>query len=112
MGKFKERSIHLKRGQRLTFTAEKKIGDENLVPVQYPRFHQEVKKGERIFLDDGNLSGVVKQVSGQRVDVEIQTGGVLSDHKGINLPDAKLTADPITAKDKAICNLGFRKAFI
>ena len=112
MGKFKERSIHLKHGQRLTFTAEKKIGDENLVPVQYPRFHQEVKKGERIFLDDGNLSGVVKQVSGQRVDVEIQTGGVLSDHKGINLPDAKLTADLITAKDKAICNLGFRKAFI
>ena len=45
------------------------------MPVQYPRFHQEVKKGERIFLDDGNLSGVVKQVSGQRVDVEIQTAG-------------------------------------
>jgi pyruvate kinase len=32
--------------------------------------------------------------------------------QGINLPDAKLTADPITAKDKVILNLGFRKAFI
>ena len=67
MGKFKERSIHLKRGQRLTFTAEKKIGDENLVPVQYQRFHQEVKKGERIFLDDGNLSGVVKRFRGREL---------------------------------------------
>jgi pyruvate kinase len=109
VGKFKEGSIHLKRGQRLTFTTEKKIGDENLVPVQYPRFHQEVTKGGRIFLNDGNISGVVKQVSGQRVDVEIQTGGILSDHKGINLPDSKLTADPITAKDKADLKFGIQE---
>ena len=72
--KFKEGSIHIKRGQRLTFATEKKIGDINLVPVAYLCFHKEVTKGERIFLDDGNLSGVVKQVSGQRVNVEIQTG--------------------------------------
>jgi len=109
VGKFKEGSINIKRGQRLTFTTEKVIGDENLVPVQYPRFHQEVTKGGRIFLDDGKLSGVVKKVSGQKVEVEIQTGGILSDHKGINLPDAKLTADPITAKDKADLKFGIQE---
>ena len=107
--KFKEGSIHIKRGQGLTFTTEKKIGDENLVPVQYPRFNKELTKGERIFLDDGNLSVVVKQISGQRVNVEIQIGGILSAHKGINFPDAKLTADPITAKDKADLKFGVQE---
>lgn len=109
VGKFKEGSIHLKRGQRITFTTEKKIGDETLVPVQYARFHLEVAKGGRIFLDDGNLSGIVRNVSGQRVEVEIQTGGILSDHKGINLPDAKLSTDPITPKDKADLKFGIQE---
>ena len=109
VGKFKEGSIHLKRGQRLTFTTENKVGDETLVPVQYQQFHKEVSKGGRIFLDDGKLSGVVKQVAGKRVEVEIQTGGKLSDHKGINLPDSKLSADPITAKDKADLKFGIQE---
>jgi pyruvate kinase len=109
VGKFKEGSIHVKRGQRLTFTTEKKIGDETLVPVQYPRFHEEVTKGGKIFLDDGKLSGVVRQVSGQRAEVEILTGGILSDHKGINLPDSKITADPITSKDKADLKFGVQE---
>jgi len=109
VGKFKEGFIHIKRGQRLIFTTENKVGDDTLVPVQYSRFHQEVSEGGRIFLDDGKLSGVVKQVTGQRVEVEIQTGGILSDHKGINLPDAELTADPITSKDKADLKFGIQE---
>lgn len=109
MGKFKGGSISLKRGQRLTFSTGINIGEGDQVPVQYARFHQEVSRGGRIFLDDGKISGVVKQVKGKEVEVEIQTGGVLSDHKGINLPDAKLTADPITAKDKADLKFGVQE---
>lgn len=109
VGKFKEGFIHLKRSQKLTFTTEKKIGDETLVPVQYANFHKEVAKGGRIFLDDGKLSGVVRQVSGKNVEVEMLGDGILSNHKGINLPDSKLTADPITAKDKADLKFGIQE---
>ena len=77
--------------------------------VQYARFHQEVGVGNRIYLDDGKLSGVVKGVSGQRVEVEMLVGGTLSDHKGLNLPDAQLSADPITAKDKADLKFGLQE---
>ena len=64
VGKFEQGSIHLKRGQRIIFTTEKKVGTSSLVPVQYARFHKEVGVGNRIYLDDGKLSGVVKSVSG------------------------------------------------
>ena len=75
VGKFEQGSILLKRGQRIIFTTEKKMGDSSLVPVQYLRFHKEVGVGNRIYLDDGKLSGVVKNISGQRVEVEILVGG-------------------------------------
>ena len=80
-----------------------------MVHVQYARFNQEVGVGNRIYLDDGKLSGVVKDVSGQRVEVEMLVGGTLSDHKGLNLPDAQLSADPITAKDKADLKFGLQE---
>jgi pyruvate kinase len=109
VGKFEQGSILLKRGQRIIFTTEKKMGDSSLVPVQYLRFHKEVGVGNRIYLDDGKLSGVVKNISGQRVEVEILVGGTLSDHKGLNLPDASLSADPITAKDKKDLKFGIQE---
>ncbi len=109
VGKFEQGSIHLKRGQTLTFTTEKKMGNASLVPVQYAHFHKEVGVGNRVYLDDGNLSGVVKSISGQNVQVEILVGGILSNHKGLNLPDARLSADPITAKDKVDLKFGLQE---
>ena len=109
VGKFEKGSIQLKRGKRVVFTTAKALGNSSLVHVQYARFHQEVAVGNRIYLDDGKLSGVVKGVSGQRVEVEMLVGGTLSDHKGLNLPDAQLSADPITAKDKADLKFGLQE---
>ncbi len=109
VGKFEKGSIHLKRGQRVVFTTEKKMGSPSLAHVQYASFHKEVGVGNRIYLDDGKLSGMVKRISGPRVEVEMLVGGTLSDHKGLNLPDARLSADPITAKDKADLKFGLQE---
>jgi pyruvate kinase len=109
VGKFEQGSISLKHGQNIIFTTEKKIGNASLIPVQYSNFHKEVSVGNRIYLDDGNLSGVVKSISGPKVMVEIGVGGILSNHKGLNLPDACLSANPITAKDKVDLKFGIQE---
>ncbi|MZG31367.1 MAG: pyruvate kinase [Nitrospinae bacterium] len=109
IGKLDKGSVKLKRGQRVVFTTEKKLEDSSHIHVQYSSFHKEVDVGNRIYLDDGKLSGVVKAVSGQRVEVEVMVGGILSDNKGLNLPDALLSADPITAKDKADLKFGLQE---
>ena len=46
--------------------------------VQYERFHREVGVDNRIYLYDGKLSGVMKDVYGQRVEDEILVGGSFS----------------------------------
>jgi len=106
VGKFKEGSIELKNGRKVVFTTEKGIGTETLVPIQYASFHKDVKPGDQVFLNDGNLCVQVKKVSGKRVTVVVKAGGTLSDHKGVNLPDSSLTASVLTPKDRKDLKFG------
>ena len=85
------------------------MGTVDLIPVQYSNFHKEVGVGNRIYLDDGNLSGVVKSISGLKVTVKMLVGGKLSNHKGLNLPDACISVNPITTKDKADLKFGLQE---
>ncbi len=109
VGRFERGAIHLRTGQRITFTTAEVVGNDHLVPVQYPRFHKEVSVGDHVYLDDGNLWVLVKKVEGRRVEMEVKVGGTLSDHKGINLPDATISAGPLTAKDKDDLEFGLKK---
>jgi len=109
VGKFENGKILLNPGQRLTFTTEKCLGDATCVPVQYQRFHKEVTVGNQVYLDDGNMCVQVMRVAGKRVEVEVLIGGELSDHKGINMPDATLTSSPLTPKDIADLKFGLEE---
>ncbi len=100
VGKFEDGSIQLKPGSSLTFTTRKVTGSDTLVPVQFPGFCKAVKRGDHVYLNDGSLCVKVKSVSGKDVKVQVEVGGLLSDFKGVNLPDAEFATSPITAKDK------------
>ena len=68
-----------------------------------PQALASVRKGERIWFDDGRIGGVVKRRHGARVEVEItqaRDGGErLAADKGINLPDTRLDLPALTDKD-------------
>lgn len=100
IGKFQNSFIQIHRGDEIVFTTEDVVGTNTLVPVQYKKFHLDVKPGNKILLDDGNLFVLVKKVDGKRVTVEVQKGGILSNHKGLNLPEASISESPITKKDE------------
>lgn len=101
IGEFENGFIEIHQGDEIVFTTESGIeGTKKIVPVQYKKFHLEVKPGNRVLLDDGNLLVIVKEVSGKRVTVEVKKGGTLSNHKGLNLPEASISQSPITKKDK------------
>jgi pyruvate kinase len=76
-------------------------GDALVIPSQYARIAKEVKPGHRILLDDGNLELKVLSTNGSEVKARVIRGGVLKDHKGINLPDTKLAVCAVTAKDRS-----------
>jgi len=76
------------------------------IPVGYELLHQDVKAGDRLLLDDGLMDVRVLGVEGRDIRCEVVTGGVLTSHKGINLPTATLSIPAITDKDKEDVKFG------
>jgi pyruvate kinase len=100
VGKFQDGAIELLAGQRVTVTTRKCVGQAGLIPSQYRALHRDVQPGERILLDDGKLALRVERVEGSELRCRVQEGGLLSDHKGMNLPNSQLSAAALTPKDR------------
>ncbi len=98
-GKFRQGKILLKEEQEITLTTRDVEGDDGLIVSQYRQLHNEVKKQDRILLDDGKIELVVIGVENQDISCKVVYGGILSNHKGINLPDTRLAITAVSEKD-------------
>ncbi|MCG6925125.1 MAG: pyruvate kinase [Acidobacteria bacterium] len=93
--------IELRDGARLAITTDELAeGTPELISTTYEALPRDVKEGDRILLDDGNLELRVLAVSGVRVECEIVDGGPLRSNKGMNLPGVRLSAPALTDKDR------------
>lgn len=100
VGKFENDSIQLKKNAKVIISCTNGIGHEGLIISQYKQLYKDVKKGERILLDDGNMECRVDSVKGKQVFCKVVYGGELKNNKGLNLPDSVISASSFTAKDK------------
>jgi pyruvate kinase len=76
-------------------------GDNKGVGVAYQSLHKDLKPGDTLLLNDGQITLTVDHIEGTRVTTTVVNGGVLSDHKGINLKGGGLSAPALTDKDRA-----------
>ena len=69
-----------------------------------PEAFQDAAAGQRVWLDDGKIGGVIRHVHAEHMDVEIThagpAGSKLKAEKGINFPDTDLRIPALTAKDR------------
>lgn len=79
----------------------KLAGDETVVGCAYESLPRDVVPGDTLLLNDGALAIQVEKISGTRIDCVVTQGGVLSNRKGINKLGGGLSADALTAEDKA-----------
>ncbi|MBI5461349.1 MAG: pyruvate kinase [Gammaproteobacteria bacterium] len=100
VGHFADGGIELREDATVTVTTAAVTGRDGLIPSQYKHLARDVTKGERILLDDGKLELRVLAVSGNEVRCRVVHGGRLTDNKGMNLPDSKLSTPALTDKDK------------
>jgi len=91
--------IVLQPGHRYVFAPEESAKGEE-IPTTYDDLHRDVKVGSRLLLDDGLLSTTVRSIKGDRVEVEVEFGGPLKSHKGMNLPGVEVSAPALTEKDR------------
>lgn len=93
-------SLVLKAGDEIIFSNEKKPGTKDNLYISYPNFHNDVKVGEKILMDDGKLETLVTEItSDNRVKTKVITPGVLLPKKGVNLPDTNVSLPSLTEKD-------------
>jgi len=103
IARFKDNKVKLIEDETFVLDAELGInkGDVHQVGIDYKTLPQDVKRGDTLLLDDGRIVLWVEDVDGQRVICRVVIGGELSNNKGINRQGGGLSADALTAKDKA-----------
>ncbi|MFF7362794.1 pyruvate kinase [Streptomyces sp. NPDC008125] len=100
LGHFGEGPVLLERGDTFTITVEPLAdGDKNICGTTYDGLAADVTPGERILVDDGRVALQVTAVDGPRVHTTVLEGGVVSDHKGLNLPGVAVSVPALSEKD-------------
>ncbi len=87
-------------GAEVTITTRPVVGNARLISTTYQALPQDVKVGDRILLDDGLMELRVLSANETDVQCEVVHGGILKEHKGINLPGVAVSAPALTEKDR------------
>ena len=93
-------------GAKLVITTHDVVGNAQVLATTYKQLPQDVKIGDRILLDDGLLELRVLSHNETDVQCEVMHGGLLKEHKGINLPGVTVSAPALTEKDRADLKFG------
>jgi len=96
---FAEGPVELERGDEFVITTEDVPGDKQICGTTYKGLPGDVSRGDQILINDGNVELKVLDVEGPRVRTIVVEGGVVSDHKGINLPGAAVNVPALSEKD-------------
>ncbi|MFI9582350.1 pyruvate kinase [Streptomyces sp. NPDC052236] len=96
---FAEGPVELVRGDEFTITAEDVEGNKSICGTTYKGLPGDVSKGDQILINDGNVELRVVETDGVRVKTIVVEGGVISNHKGINLPGAAVNVPALSEKD-------------
>lgn len=99
IGLMKDGGVEITDGQELIITTEEIEGDDKRVSTVYKEIVNDVKPGDTILIDDGNIELETISASASEVVTKVVHGGVLKSRKGINLPDTVVSAPSLTEKD-------------
>ncbi|MCM1124613.1 MAG: pyruvate kinase [Eubacterium sp.] len=97
---FKEGKVTLEEGQLFTLTSEEVEGTKDIVSVTYNRLYEDLEVGMRVLIDDGLIEMKVEKVDKSNIVCRVINGGVVSNHKGVNVPDVDLSMPYISDKDR------------
>jgi pyruvate kinase len=105
LGKLKENTI-LKNGRTIILTTKNNPDKADTYPVQYKKLPNDVKKNDKILIADGMIELKVLKRTKTEITCKVLAGGFISSHKGINVPTASISQNPLTLKDKQDLNFG------
>jgi pyruvate kinase len=101
LGRIEPEPIQLVPGAKFTLTNQDIVGNVERVSMSFEPLPRVVKRGDRLFLNDGLVQLVVERVAGSEVECVIAVGGELRSRKGLNMPGIQLGIGAFTERDQA-----------
>ncbi len=99
LGNMVEGGAEIAAGDHIDIAREECVGDARRVCINQPEILDDLEAGQRVLIDDGTIRLHVERKTPEGVQCICDVGGVLRDHKGVNLPDSNLQLSPLTGKD-------------
>ena len=100
VGRLEKSTVDLRKDSVVTLKPGAGIGNESMLYISYAPLVRDVRKGDRILLDDGLIQLTVISVEKHAVKAKVREGGVIRERKGVNLPGVALSVRSFTEKDK------------
>ncbi|HPJ17889.1 MAG TPA: pyruvate kinase [Actinomycetota bacterium] len=99
LGTFVDERVDLMQGQRFTITTRDVPGDAQTCSTTYGNLTHDVRVGDEVLIDDGNVTLRAVEVGATEVVCEVLVGGRVSNNKGINLPGVIVSVPALSEKD-------------
>lgn len=96
---FEGGKVEIKEGDTFTLTPRELLGDSTVTSITYENLYKDVEIGTRILIDDGLIELEVIGINDQDIRCLVKNGGVVSNHKGINVPGVHLNMPYMSQKD-------------
>ena len=94
--------VELKEGNSFDFICgEEILGDEHRCSISYLELYEDIKVGGKILVDDGLLKFTVTSIEGKTIHTVVEVGGMIKNHKGVNVPNVSIKLPALTEKDKS-----------
>lgn len=100
VGTFKDGRAVIRHGGHFTLDRNPEPGDENRVYLPHPELFGVLRQGQRLLIDDGKLRLRVISHDPDSILCSAEVGGMISDRKGVNVPDAVVPVPALTDKDR------------
>jgi pyruvate kinase len=100
LGRFIDGPVEWATGERVRITVEDIDGDHDRVSTTYKQLAADVRPGDRLLVDDGNVALVAIGVEhGTDVICDVTEGGTVSNNKGLSLPGVAVSVPALSDKD-------------
>lgn len=99
-GSFENGSITLKKGDIVTLTSENVVGNEKLIPIQYPTLYEDVPVGFNVLLNNGLMKLTVIDKKDNKLECRVDVDGALKSKRMVNLPGVTYSMPYVSEADR------------
>lgn len=108
---FKEGKVNIEAGQRFVLTTREVEGTEQEVAISYAGLIDDIRVGCNILIDDGLISLRVESMTDTDIVCIVENGGIISNNKGVNVPNVELSMPYVSEQDKSDIVFGVKQGF-